>query len=394
MIRTITIHMIYLLVSMMTGYFIVTQWRCNGFDQADWLWVIGAGILVYLLMTFFHNTLYVETFEINPNIVDTNTNIYQEDNYQQEKEFDQNQKCQSYRKDSSQKRLKGGSCKTNVNIYLDGDLGGNLGDVHSISGVSKPIIPLTKPDRQQQSHALDQSPSTLQHTFDDGKVSISPTTDPAVVNQLRDTVKKEVAKQYPRCMQNNNPSQAITQLHQAVGRKIEERMPYLSNDIRNDVMTHLDQIINEEIDNISGHQASAHLSNLDNPTSQNGNQNNSSNIQNNVNSQNHANVKDHIVECPCPYCRARTHPGGCTCPACRPGATSGGGGPPPTPITPHPRGQCPYDLHGTFNNQGHQMQSDFYNSNAQPVALETQMNGAMRQESLIKPYRDVPNYLH
>jgi len=278
------VHIISVLVALMLSYFLISQVRGYKIGQGDILSVLISAIVFYIILIQLYPIFYVEYFDINPNIVEINTHDYQESQLPPSKK-------KSHKTSPT-------TCKTNVNIYLDGELASkpstSLTPASStpstpsstpLTPASTPSTPLNpqmspltptkrpaiipgrcqynlKPQSLHEkatqlhalSHAIGQSPSTHQRSFDDGNTCPMSGEDPAIIHHVRSNIQHVLAQHYPLSLKEKDTPYAMNQLREVVAQKIDAMMPYISNQIREETMLHLDQIIDQEIDQMVRNQ--------------------------------------------------------------------------------------------------------------------------------------------
>lgn len=229
MLRTFLIHFMYLLFSGFLAHLTLSHLKGNISTQMDYLYLGLLTLLFYAFLINFHVQLYMETFEIDPNIQDANTQAYQEDNYQQEKAFEE-----------EQKRMNPGST---INIFVDDNP-----EINPVSPRWKTSYGLTPDDPNLKANALEQAPDTNQFRYDDGNEDHTPKVDQSIMDQIQTHVQQEVAKHYQNGLEEGN----LAELKPLVAQKLEDRMPYLSNQIRRVVMDNLDDIIDAQLNKMLG----------------------------------------------------------------------------------------------------------------------------------------------
>jgi len=213
-------HIITLLLSGLLAHFIINMVRKGHLTNFDYLTILFLTVLLYSVFINFQANFYLEYFDINPNIVEINTNHYQEENV-----------APSPVSPADDKNI------ANVNIYIDGT-----------KVKTKSSLPLTKPDQEQKATSLQKAPSILPFLYDDGSASSplsSDTNSDLLMKHLRSNIAQELIKNYPQ-------TRDVTALRALIASKMHSRMPYISNTIRQDVIDNLDSIIDEELDKITG----------------------------------------------------------------------------------------------------------------------------------------------
>ena len=220
-----------LLLSLFLAHLAFRQFRGYSVPvtRLDYVYLALLFYLFNLFITKIHAYFYVEYFEVDPNIQEQNTQNYQEGNYEQEK-------AQSTSPQFEQ-----------INIFVDDNIEENAVDTRA-----QPGFALTRDDKEMKAQALGKAPDTQQHTYDDGTVDNTPKVDDAIMSQIQTHVRQEVAKHYANGLEDGN----LAQLRPLVAQKIDERMPYLSHNIRQMVMDNLDPIIDQQLDQILGRNPS------------------------------------------------------------------------------------------------------------------------------------------
>lgn len=216
-------HIITLILSGLFAHFIINMVRKGKLTNFDYLTILFLTVLLYSVFINVQAQFYIEYFDINPNIVEINTNHYQEENVAPSPPIASNS--------PDDKNV------ANVNIYIDGT------KLKTQSG----LLPLAKPDQEKKATSLQKAPSILPFLYDDGQTPNTSleTNSVPLMQQLRSNIAQELIKHYPQ-------THDITVLRTLIASKIQSRMPYINNTVRQDVIDNLDSIIEEELDKITG----------------------------------------------------------------------------------------------------------------------------------------------
>jgi hypothetical protein len=280
------IHLFYLIFSLALSHLIISSFLRSLSRNTTYLYTLLLGLLLYWFLQRIHENMYVERFEIDPNIQSDHVKEYQSHNYQQSltpltfpthslithspsnlTPLTTPMSSLTFPTTQTPSQLTPLTTPMSSLTFPTTQIPSQLTPLTTpMSSLTTPTPPqpscnLTPTDRSLQTSALDSAPNTSLYTYDSG-LSTNMPSDNTAMAQLQSFIKDEVSKYYsPSGLLPGVTPPTITTLKSMVAQKLSERMPYINTEIRQNILENLDKLIENHINQLFG------LNTLTSPTS-------------------------------------------------------------------------------------------------------------------------------